>query len=342
MPLHRFSTLREAEEFFTFYQRETVTAWRVYCVDKRLAKTGTIRELQNNKIRVQWSLTVGKGVSVEFDGIPFVFVGAKRWMCHMGKDVDIRKKEKLRALSQQRRLVDASFRPRQKWQSSKKIDCPAMAYLTHIIKFPGYELMMDDMDKIRAKRQVAVTLRHDILSEKEMQIQHQYIIKVPECNSHVGHMTREVDISPRSSLKYEIAHAGSYSSDRLSKGDESDSQLDSGDQKILVEVLNGPKRPRKRTLKQIVVKPKKRRHIQRLSTYRYRCVTKWKAIQDDVYRIDNEDVLIDFEESLNKLHENLLKKEIEAHCSNPVTVEVQQTMADEESGLLSANAMFIT
>jgi hypothetical protein len=43
---------------------------------------------------VQWSLVSSEGISIPFDGVPFMCVGTMHYQCHQGHDVD--RKTKIR------------------------------------------------------------------------------------------------------------------------------------------------------------------------------------------------------------------------------------------------------
>ncbi|XP_072315590.1 uncharacterized protein [Eucyclogobius newberryi] len=183
-----FSAQNDMLRHFQRYKHDSNSSWRCRTVDKLFGmSTGdVILELRSSKRRIHWNLKAEKGIDVEFNGIPFVFVGGKRLICHQGPDIDASTKAKRKKESDERQLVDNHVRRR---TSSKKVGCPSAIYMTRLARFPDFKL---DKDTLRGRRNRASNVRKLLASDKEINVCEEFHLKLPEPSTHTCHQVKRM------------------------------------------------------------------------------------------------------------------------------------------------------
>ena len=101
--------------------------------------------ISNDKnISVRWEYHDGK-LDIPFDGVPYIQLGYQEYQCHQGKDLNVRMKEKKRALKNQAMTVDHNYgsKTRKLTQPSKKMDCPVKFVSKKLLCFPTFKVPKD-------------------------------------------------------------------------------------------------------------------------------------------------------------------------------------------------------
>ncbi|XP_033122783.1 uncharacterized protein LOC117121642 isoform X2 [Anneissia japonica] len=110
---------------------------------------------------------------IPYDGVPYIFQGAKKMDCEFGK---FRKGAKVKDV------------PNRKKRKSKKCDCRAFIYLREILKFNQYKINQNSKYN---RRTVSRRLRDQIIEAKIEDIPHEYrcYVQFPRVEDHKGHET---------------------------------------------------------------------------------------------------------------------------------------------------------
>ncbi|KAK7075222.1 hypothetical protein SK128_016274 [Halocaridina rubra] len=189
----KFRNLNEVYACVERYQEDTVTHFIKYNRDKQFGNEVYIPNVERGRIHY-WSHTGKSGVPIEYDGVPFMHVGRYVLMCHQGQDVNKRHKEKY----QLRRSVEyqeSGITPKTRNRSmvSKKVNCPAEIYITHVMKFPQHKvpsallavnsLPTDHMRKL-AKKKIIDSFNS---CPKKFMRESWYYVRLPDPASHEGH-----------------------------------------------------------------------------------------------------------------------------------------------------------
>ncbi|KAJ0056973.1 hypothetical protein NL108_000788 [Boleophthalmus pectinirostris] len=111
------------------------------------------------KRRVYWQWSGGEGSpSIDFTGIPFMFVGGKRLGCHRGKDRAVAQKKKYKEEKAKKMLEDYStLSQTSPSPHTKKVGCPANICISKIAMFPKFKLS-DNKERIRKRTSKALRL----------------------------------------------------------------------------------------------------------------------------------------------------------------------------------------
>ncbi|KAK4303953.1 hypothetical protein Pmani_024078 [Petrolisthes manimaculis] len=191
--VRRFKNLQEAVACVEQYQEETVTHFIKYNRDKQFGNESYLPNVERGRIHY-WSHTGKCGVPIEYDGVPFMHVGRWVLMCHQGHDTNKGHKEKyqMRKIREQQES-GVTPKSRNRSQVSKKVDCPAEIYITHIMKFPQHKvpsallainsLPTDHMRKLAKKRMITCFRRQGARFPRESW----YYVRLPDPTTHEGH-----------------------------------------------------------------------------------------------------------------------------------------------------------
>lgn len=191
--VRKFRTLKEVYECLEQYQKETVTHFIKYNKDKIFGNEDYIPNIEKGRIHY-WSHTGKCGVPIEYDGVPFMHVGRWVLMCHQGQDTNKRHKEKYQ-MRKHREQQESGVMPksRNRSQVTKKVNCPAEIYVTHIMKFPQHKvpnallainsLPTDHMRKLAKKKIINSFRRYSNRFIRESW----YYVRLPDATSHEGH-----------------------------------------------------------------------------------------------------------------------------------------------------------
>ncbi|KAG0719675.1 Calcium-responsive transcription factor [Chionoecetes opilio] len=189
----KFRTLQQVVRCVEEYQQHTVTHFIKYNRDKHFGDESHVPNIEGGRIHY-WSNTGKCGVPIEYDGVPFMHVGRWVLMCHQGQDINKGHKEKyqIRKLREQQESgVRAKYRNRA--QVTKKVNCPAEIYITHVMKFPQHKmpsallainsLPTDHMRKLAKRRIVNSFKRYTNRFVRESW----YYVRLPDPSEHMGH-----------------------------------------------------------------------------------------------------------------------------------------------------------
>ena len=94
--------------------------------------------------KIMWEKK-GDLMSLNFDGIPYIFLGKRDYQCHQGSDRGKRVKEKYQKLRDNLMLGDhpQAIKRRKLIQTTKKLNCPVQFSVKKIIKFPKFAIKVD-------------------------------------------------------------------------------------------------------------------------------------------------------------------------------------------------------
>jgi len=131
------STANQAHEIIKAYAEETLSTFVSMRKMKRYGITEGGIDLQQKNYRVFFESS-----DVEYDGIPYIYIADKMYICHLGKDKTEVTRQKIRQQSLERRqklgLPTKSISTTR--VRSKKIDCPVKISVKMIAKFPQFKV----------------------------------------------------------------------------------------------------------------------------------------------------------------------------------------------------------
>ncbi|XP_013382326.1 uncharacterized protein LOC106153081 [Lingula anatina] len=301
----RFSSMDEMLRAFEFYKDETRSSWRCCKTEKTFGTPAHNMFKDNRQIKLlKWSITAERGISVPFSGIPFIFLGTKLWTCHQGPDLDAKVKENRKKKKEQQQEKDHSFIKRRKLkQDSKKVDCPAMVYMTHLLYFPEYKI---DGNKERLRKSMSKHLRDHLSSGKKVGAEEAFYLKLPHPSCHERHPVHgvrclELSISAGckiSSYVHQPETAASGGSPL------SDQPFDVEKEKCADETTASASIDSQSPKKVFKDLPSRKRKS-RSASMREKCLSYLKSMIDQIYLIQDEDVLAEYEVRLQVLLEEL-------------------------------------
>ncbi|XP_072028506.1 uncharacterized protein [Amphiura filiformis] len=142
-------SLEEADHVLQEYEIATGSK---YVVNYKRANYGkTFLDLHKAKHKITWdvksrreSVTACSKLDIPFDGVPFIFAGKKAYECRHGQDKGVNAKLKWKKIAEVKLKTDPKFQIRSpRIQPSMKLGCKAQVHITHIIRFPEYEVTKD-------------------------------------------------------------------------------------------------------------------------------------------------------------------------------------------------------
>lgn len=132
------TTAQEAHEIIKKYAEETMSTFVSMRKMKQFGITEGGIDLTKKNYRVFFESS-----DVDYDGIPYVYVADKMYICHLGKDKTEVTRQKIRQQSMERRMKMGL--PTKDLSSTrlrtKKIDCPVKITVKMIAKFPQYKVI---------------------------------------------------------------------------------------------------------------------------------------------------------------------------------------------------------
>lgn len=134
--------------------------------------------------------------AIEFTGIPFMFMGFKRLVCHRGKDLAVAQKQKYAEEKARKMMLDHSFgSQRFLRQATKKVGCPAAVSISKIATFPKFKVD-DNKERNRktASKMLRVALERDPIVWKTC-------FTVTNPSAHSGHAVGEESTKESSNNK---------------------------------------------------------------------------------------------------------------------------------------------
>ena len=129
---------------------------------------------------------------IDYDGIPFMHVGRWTLICHQGKDLGSRNKSKYIEKKKLKQHEQNTLLPSRK-SSSKKVDCPARIYVSHIVKYPQFSVpgkilsqnsLPSDQLRRAIKKKMSALYKQ---SCSKLALKHFYYLRLPLTADHKGH-----------------------------------------------------------------------------------------------------------------------------------------------------------
>lgn len=83
---------------------------------------------------------------LHFDGIPYIWLGRRKYQCHQGKDKAVHQKEKYRTQKNSKLLSEhgsAASKTRKHTQPTKKLGCPVTFEVKKLFRFPEARILND-------------------------------------------------------------------------------------------------------------------------------------------------------------------------------------------------------
>ncbi|XP_053568459.1 uncharacterized protein LOC128658038 [Bombina bombina] len=156
---------------------------------KKTKNFGSKEFQANPKSRIHWEgPSIQKDLLLKFSGIPYVIAGTKILQCHLGKDTAISKKRKYAELRDGKQGEDHNFVKRRRMiQNTKKMGCTAKIHISHIIKYPEFEIQINtERKKKMASKRLKEALKQ---STEKIKGIHAYVAKFPMSFEHLRHAT---------------------------------------------------------------------------------------------------------------------------------------------------------
>ncbi|KAM6936939.1 uncharacterized protein FYW49_020751 [Xenentodon cancila] len=170
----------EVEAFIARLEEESLTKFITFSVDRHYNDKDW-QPLPINRVHWQWA--GGSGMpAIEFTGIPFMFVGSKRLVCHQGKDLAVAQKRKYFEEKARKMLEDHSFgSQKSRRPSTKKVGCPAAVSISKIATFPKFKVEDNtERSKKTASKILRMALERDpVIWETRYAVTH--------LSEHAGH-----------------------------------------------------------------------------------------------------------------------------------------------------------
>ncbi|KAK5598536.1 hypothetical protein CRENBAI_008834 [Crenichthys baileyi] len=161
-------------------EEESLTKFVTFSVDRHYNDKDW-QPLPMNRVHWQWA--GGSGMpSIEFTGIPFMFVGSKRLVCHQGKDLAVAQKRKYFEEKARKMLEDHSLACKKSRQpSTKKVGCPATISVSKIATFSKFKVVDNaERSKKAASKMLRMALERDpVVWETRYAVAHS--------SEHAGH-----------------------------------------------------------------------------------------------------------------------------------------------------------
>uniref|UniRef100_A0A1A8N0C5 Uncharacterized protein n=1 Tax=Nothobranchius pienaari TaxID=704102 RepID=A0A1A8N0C5_9TELE len=192
--LSQLQSSAEVEALIRSLEDESLTKFITFSVDRQYNDKDW-QPLPMNRVHWQWA--GGSGMpAIKFTGIPFMFVGSKRLVCHQGKDLAVAQKRKYFEEKVKKKLEDQNFGGLKCRRASKKVGCPAAVSISKLAVFPKFK--MDDNTE-RAKKKASKMLR--IALERDPVVW-ETLYAVIHSSEHAGHANgmNETKVSSESSL----------------------------------------------------------------------------------------------------------------------------------------------
>lgn len=178
------STTEEVEEAIRKHTEETFSHFVVAKKTKAYGAPVTSIDI-TTKFRIHWqsrdlTTTEECAVQIPFEGVPFIYIGEKAYMCHLGRS----KASKNKPVQPSEESFDAKPK-RHRSRMTKKQGCPAKIFVKQIAKFPHFRIA-NNSEYLRT--QMSQKLRKSLLSNNG-QIEHtiQFIGTLPDISEHSNH-----------------------------------------------------------------------------------------------------------------------------------------------------------
>ncbi|KAK7895999.1 hypothetical protein WMY93_021324 [Mugilogobius chulae] len=150
------TTQNEIDSFIRRIEDESNTKYVCISVDRGFTKKDW-QPLPTKRVYWQWSGSERGSPSIEFTGVPFMFVGGKRLGCHRGKDRAVAQKKKYAEEKAKKMMEDYNMTQTSLSQHTKKVGCPATICISKIAMFPKFKLS-DNKERTRKRTSRALKL----------------------------------------------------------------------------------------------------------------------------------------------------------------------------------------
>ncbi|XP_023119217.1 uncharacterized protein si:dkey-31c13.1 isoform X1 [Amphiprion ocellaris] len=190
----QFDNSADLDSFIKGVEEESQTKFITFSVDRNYNDKDW-QPLPGNRVYWQWA--GGSGMpAIEFTGIPFMFMGFKRLVCHRGKDLAVAQKQKYAEEKAKKMMLDHNFgSQRLLRQVTKKVGCPAAISISKIATFPKFKV---DENKERSRKTASKMLR-TALERDPIIWKTCYTVTKP--SAHSGHAVGEAAIKESSHNK---------------------------------------------------------------------------------------------------------------------------------------------
>ena len=119
-------------------------------------------------INLFWSTSYNDDCTpIKFNGVPFMLLNKRRYICHQGKDKDVKTKEKRKRVRQEQSNISEHYtvKSRKAIQPSKKRNCPAQFTVKKLLYFPDYEITPSS-DTQYKRKEILRKFRKDLMALK--------------------------------------------------------------------------------------------------------------------------------------------------------------------------------
>ncbi|KAF2368715.1 Calcium-responsive transcription factor [Trinorchestia longiramus] len=188
--VRRFSSLRDVITYMDHYQQETLTHFTSFSRHGAFGNEKQIPNVQRGRIYFE-SLKGKCGMPITYDGVPFIHMGRWSFTCHQGIDRN-HKQKKLYLMKRKERCKQEGMKLEMRNRVSKKVNCPAEIYISHVVKFPQHAVCGGDdhsslpSDQVRrnVKRKLSEQYKHN---PANIVCEHWYYVRIPMPWAHKGH-----------------------------------------------------------------------------------------------------------------------------------------------------------
>uniref|UniRef100_A0A2P2IC99 Calcium-responsive transcription factor-like n=1 Tax=Hirondellea gigas TaxID=1518452 RepID=A0A2P2IC99_9CRUS len=189
--VRRFSNLRDVITYMDHYQQETMTHFTSFSRHGYFGEEKRIPNVQRGRIYFE-SLKGKCGMPIAYDGVPFIHVGRWSFGCHQGIDRNMKQKQQYHQ-KRKEKCKKEGIKLETRQRTSKKVNCPAEIYISHVVKFPQHEVSQSMVaenclpsDQVRRsiKRKLSEQYKQNHVS---IVCQHWYYVRIPHAWAHKGH-----------------------------------------------------------------------------------------------------------------------------------------------------------
>ena len=149
----------------------------------------SVPAIKNSRMRF-WSHAGKVGIPIEYDGVPFVHVGRWSLLCHQGKDIAAKAKQRYFERKAQILVKNSSLSNISRRTTTKKVNCPAEVYVSHIVKYPQFRVPKSSAkENLMPTEHIRRGIKDKIRTKNPSKIVHQhcYIVRLPDVSDHSGH-----------------------------------------------------------------------------------------------------------------------------------------------------------
>ncbi|XP_065649898.1 uncharacterized protein LOC101235563 isoform X3 [Hydra vulgaris] len=174
------STEKEVEDIIRIHTQDTYSHFVVAKKTKAYGSTVSSIDI-TSKFRIHWqsrdlTSTEECAVQIPFQGVPFIYIGEKAYMCHLGRN-----KTRLKDVPH----INENMPKKHRSRMTKKLGCSAKIFVKQIAKFPQFKISHNS-EYLRT--QSSQKLRN-ALQTSEGKLDHiiEYIGTLPDIFEHTNH-----------------------------------------------------------------------------------------------------------------------------------------------------------